>query len=86
MLNKSHKNVSTCVLIFMPYLKKKKTIKNSLKKKLFLHKKHDLKKTVFSHQYVRRSAKIFILNKEGINEKISYERRAYESVDKKSPS
>ena len=28
-----------------------------------------------------RSAKIFILNKEGIIEKKSYERRAYESVD-----
>ena len=67
----------------MPY-----KIKNSLKEKnFFLHKKHDLKKTVFfSHHYVRRSAKIFILNKERINEKISYERRAYESVDKKSPS
>ena len=35
--------------------------------------------------YVRRSAKILILNKEGIIEKISYERRAsYESVDEKS--
>ena len=34
--------------------------------------------------YVRRSAKIFILNKEGIIEKNSYERRAYESVDEKS--
>ena len=30
---------------------------------------------------MRRSAKILILNKEGIIEKISYERRAYESVD-----
>ena len=28
-----------------------------------------------------RSAKILILNYEGIIEKISYERRAYESVD-----
>ena len=35
---------------------------------------------------MRRSAKILILNKEGIIEKISYERRAYESVDKKSLS
>ena len=33
--------------------------------------------------YMRRSAKIFILNKEGIIEKISYELRAYESVDEK---
>ena len=33
---------------------------------------------------MRRSAKILILNKEGIIEKISYERRAYESVDEKS--
>ena len=33
--------------------------------------------------YVRRSAKISILNKEGIIEKISYELRAYESVDEK---
>ena len=33
--------------------------------------------------YVRRSVKIWILNKEGIIEKISYERRAYESVDEK---
>ena len=31
--------------------------------------------------YMRHSAKIVILNKEGIIEKISYERRAYESVD-----
>ena len=30
---------------------------------------------------MRRSAKILILNSEGIIEKISYERRAYESVD-----
>ena len=36
--------------------------------------------------YVRRSAKIFILNKEGIIEKKFYERRAYESVDEKSLS
>ena len=36
--------------------------------------------------YVRRSAKIMILNKEGIIEKKSYERRAYESVDEKSLS
>ena len=35
--------------------------------------------------YVRRSAKILILNKEGIIEKISYERGAYESVDEKIP-
>ena len=35
--------------------------------------------------YMRRSAKISILNK-GIIEKISYERRAYESVDEKSLS
>ena len=34
--------------------------------------------------YVRRSAKILILNEEGINEKISYECRAYESVNEKS--
>ena len=34
--------------------------------------------------HVRRSAKILILNKEGSIEKISYERRAYESVDEKS--
>ena len=34
--------------------------------------------------YMRRSAKILILNKEGIIEKISYELRPYESVDKKS--
>ena len=33
--------------------------------------------------YVRRSAKILILNKERIIEKISYERRAYESVEEK---
>ena len=33
--------------------------------------------------YVRRSAKILILNKEGIIEKNSYERRAYQSVDEK---
>ena len=36
--------------------------------------------------YVRRSAEILILNTEGIIEKISYERRAYESVDEKSLS
>ena len=36
--------------------------------------------------YVRRSAKILILNKEGIIENISYDRRAYESVDEKSLS
>ena len=36
--------------------------------------------------YVQRSAKILILSKEGINNKISYERRAYESVDEKSLS
>ena len=35
---------------------------------------------------MRRSAKILVLNKEGIIEKISYERRAYESVDEKSLS
>ena len=33
--------------------------------------------------YMQRNAKILILNKEGIIEKISYERRAYESVDDK---
>ena len=36
--------------------------------------------------YVRRSAKFFILNEEGIIEKISCECRAYESVDEKSLS
>ena len=36
--------------------------------------------------YVPRSAKILTLNKEGIIEKISYERRAYESVDEKNLS
>ena len=36
--------------------------------------------------YIRRSGKILILNKEGIIEKISYERRAHESVDEKSLS
>ena len=36
--------------------------------------------------YVRRSAKILILNKERIIERNSYERRAYESVDEKSLS
>ena len=35
--------------------------------------------------YMQRSAKILILSK-GIIEKISYERRAYESVDKESLS
>ena len=35
---------------------------------------------------MRRSAKILILNKEGIVEKIACERRAYESVDEKSLS
>ena len=34
--------------------------------------------------YMRRSAKILILNKEGIIVKTSYDRRAYESVDEKS--
>ena len=36
--------------------------------------------------YMRRSAKLLILNKEGIIEKNSYEHRAYESVDEKSLS
>ena len=36
--------------------------------------------------HVRRSAKILIINKKGIIEKNSYERRAYESVDEKSLS
>ena len=36
--------------------------------------------------YVRRSAKILILNKEGIIEKNSYEDRAHESVDENSLS
>ena len=36
--------------------------------------------------YTRRSAQILILNKEVIIEKISYERRAYESLDEKSLS
>ena len=36
--------------------------------------------------YMRHSAKILILNIEGIMDKISYERRAYESVDEKSLS
>ena len=35
---------------------------------------------------MRRSGKILILNLEGIIENISYERRAYESVDVKSLS
>ena len=34
--------------------------------------------------YMRRSAKILILNKEGIIEKISYEHGAYESADEKA--
>ena len=34
--------------------------------------------------YMRRGAKILILNKERIIEKISYEHLAYESVDEKS--
>ena len=36
--------------------------------------------------YVQSSAKILILNKEGIIKKISYGRRAYESVDEMSLS
>ena len=36
--------------------------------------------------YMRRSTNILILNKEGIIEKNSYERRTYESVDEKSLS
>ena len=36
--------------------------------------------------YVQGSAEILILHKEGIIEKISYERRAYESVNGKSLS
>ena len=36
--------------------------------------------------YMRLSAKILNLNKEGIIEQISYEHRAYESVDEKSLS
>ena len=36
--------------------------------------------------YMRRSAKFLISNKEGIIEKNSYERCAYESVDDKSLS
>ena len=36
--------------------------------------------------YMRRIAKILILNKESIIEKIPYERHAYESVDEKSLS
>ena len=35
---------------------------------------------------MRRSAEISILNEEVITEKISYERRTYESVDEKSLS
>ena len=38
-----------------------------------------------AHKSVR-IAKILILKLEGIIKKISYERRAYESVDEKSPS
>ena len=41
---------------------------------------------MFFVSHLRRSAKILILNKEGTIEKISYERRAYESVDEKSRS
>ena len=41
---------------------------------------------MFFVSYMRRSAKILNLNKEGIIEKISYERRAYESVREKSLS
>ena len=37
-------------------------------------------------EYMRRSAKIYDFNKEGIIEKIFYERRVYESVDEKSLS
>ena len=36
--------------------------------------------------YVQASAKILILNKERIIEKISYEPRAYESINKESLS
>ena len=36
--------------------------------------------------YMRRIAKVLILNYEGIIEKISYELRAYESVDEKTLS
>ena len=36
--------------------------------------------------YMRHSAKILILNQEGIIEKFFYERRTYESVDEKSLS
>ena len=39
---------------------------------------------MFFLSYMQRSAKILILNEEGIIEKISYERRPYESVDEKS--
>ena len=39
---------------------------------------------MFFVSHMRRSAKILNLNKEGIIEKIPYERRAYESVDEKS--
>ena len=52
MLHKSHRNVvSTCVLIFMPYIKKK-TIKNNFFFQtntccFFAKKKHDPQKTFF---------------------------------------
>ena len=51
MLNKSHRSVvSTCVLIFMPYFQKKKTIKNQLKKTLvFFAKKTRSEKNCFFH-------------------------------------
>ena len=39
-----------------------------------------------SAAFMRRSAKILILIKEGIIKKISYDRRDYESVDEKSLS
>ena len=41
---------------------------------------------MFFVSYTQRSAKILNLNKEGIIEKISYESRAYESVEEKSLS
>ena len=41
---------------------------------------------MFFLSYMRRSAEILILNKEQIIEKISYERRGYESVDERSLS
>ena len=40
----------------------------------------------FFVSYMRRSAKILNLNKEGITEKNSYERRAYVSLDEYSLS